>query len=435
MKKFLFFLSFIFFCIIPSQILAVSVNSPSAILIDADTGRVLYEKNADEASYPASTTKILTAILALENCELTDEVTASYAAVMSVPVGGSHAAIQVGETLTVKELLQALLVCSGNDAANILAEHIGGTTESFAAMMNARAKELGCTNTHFVNPSGLHDDNHYTTAHDLAILYKYATDNFTDFNEIVATIRFRLPITDKYSSDDRFFLNSNQLIVPNSSSGSKNYYYAYATGGKTGYTKEAKNCLVAGATKDGVHLIAVVLGATQDEKGVSYRFTDTKALFEYGFETIVPNQIAKANTVLKTLPVENAKEKDATVKLQLKEDLTTTIDRTDLYSTFEPILVFDETITAPITEGDILGSATYKIYDKEYTIDLIAANSVEAKNNIAAGIASFTRNTLITVGILGILLVIVRTYNKAEAKRRRRRRAYTINRYNTRFRG
>lgn len=435
MKKFLFFLSFVFLCMIPSQIFAVSTNSPNAILIDADTGRVLYEKNADEAAYPASTTKILTAILALENCNLTDEVTASYAAVMSVPVGGSHAAIQVGETLTVKELLQALLVCSGNDAANILAEHIGGSTESFAAMMNTRAKELGCTNTHFANPSGLHDSNHYTTARDLAILYKYATDNFSDFNEIVATIRFRLPITDKYSSDDRFFLNSNQLIVPNSSSSSKNYYYAYATGGKTGYTKEAKNCLVAGATKDGVHLIAVVLGATQDEKGVSYRFTDTKALFEYGFETIVPNQIAKANTVLKTLPVENAKEKDATVKLQLKEDLSTTVDRTDLYSTFEPILVFDETITAPITEGDVLGTATYKIYDNEYTIDLIAGNSVEAKNNIAAGIASFTKNTLITVGILGILLVIVRTYNKAEAKRRRRRRAYTINRYNTRFRG
>lgn len=434
MKKILFFLVLLL-TIIPSQILAVSINSPNAILIDADTGRILYEKNADETAYPASTTKILTAILALENCELTDEVTASYAAIMSVPTGGSHASIQVGETLTVKELLQALLVCSGNDAANVLAEHIGGSTESFASMMNTRAKELGCTNTHFVNASGLHDDNHYTTAHDLAILYKYATDNFSEFNEIVATIRFRLPITNKYSTDDRFFLNSNQLIVPNSSSGSKNYYYSYATGGKTGYTSEAKNCLVAGASKDGVNLITVVLGATQDEKGVSYRFTDTKALFEYGFETIVPNQIAEAGTVLKTLPVENAKEKNATVKLQLKEGLLTTIDRTDLYTKFEPVLVFDEKITAPVNEGDKLGTATYIIYDTEYEIDLIAGNTIEAKSNVMAGIAKFIKNTLITMIILGILLIIVRTYNKSEAKKRKRRRAYTTNRYNTRFRG
>ncbi|MBO5179008.1 MAG: D-alanyl-D-alanine carboxypeptidase, partial [Clostridia bacterium] len=186
MKKILFFL-ILLLTIISSQVFAITVNSPTAILIDADTGRILYEKDAYKASYPASTTKILTAILALENCDIYDEVTASYAAIMSVPVGGSHAAIQVGETLTVKELLQALLICSGNDAANVLAEHIGGSMESFATMMNTRAKELGCQNTNFVNSSGLHDDNHYTTAYDLAILYKYAIDNFPEFNEIVAT--------------------------------------------------------------------------------------------------------------------------------------------------------------------------------------------------------------------------------------------------------
>lgn len=433
MKKFLFFL-ILLLTIIPSQLLAVSVNSPNAILIDADTGRVLYEKNADETAYPASTTKILTAILALENCNISDEVTASYAAIMSVPVGGSHAAIQVGETLTVKELLQALLICSGNDAANILAEHIGGSTESFAAMMNTRAKELGCTNTNFVNASGLHDENHYTTAHDLAILYKYATDNLPEFNEIVATIRFRLPITDKYKTDDRFYLNSNQLIVPNSSNSTKNYYYPYANGGKTGYTTEAKNCLVAGASKDGVNLIVVILGAIQDDKGVSYRFTDAKNLFEYGFETIVPNTIAEAGTLLKTLPVKNAKEDNASVKLELKESFSTTINRTDLYNKFEPVLVFDEEITAPVTEGDILGTATYTVYDTKYTIDLIAGNSVEARSNIIAGITKFIKNTLITIGVLGLLLVIIRTYNKFEAKKRRRRRAYNVGRYNTRFR-
>ncbi len=433
MKKFLFFL-ILLLTLIPSHLFAVTINSPNAILIDADTGRVLYEKNADEVVYPASTTKILTAILALENCNVSDEVPASYAAIMSVPVGGSHAAIQVGETLTVKELLQALLVCSGNDAANVLAEHIGGSTESFAAMMNTRAKELGCTNSNFANASGLHNSNHHTTARDLAILYKYATDTFPEFNEIVATIRFRLPITDKYNTDDRFYLNSNQLIVPNSSSSSKNYYYPYATGGKTGYTKEAKNCLVAGASKDGIDLIVVILGAVQDDRGVSYRFTDAKTLFDYGFETIVPNTIAETGTTLKTLPVDNSKEKDATVKLQLKEGFSTNINRSDLYNSFEPVLVFEENISAPITEGDILGTATYTIYGTEHTIDLVAGNSVEAKSNIIAGITKFIKNTLITVGLLGLLLVIVRAYNKSEARKRRRRRAYNTGRYNTRFR-
>ena len=433
MKKILFFL-ILLLTIISSQVFAVTVNSPTAILIDADTGRILYEKDAYKTAYPASTTKILTAILALENCDIYEEVTASYAAIMSVPVGGSHAAIQVGETLTVKELLQALLICSGNDAANVLAEHIGGSTESFAAMMNTRAKELGCQNTNFVNASGLHDDNHYTTAYDLAILYKYATDTFPEFNEIVATIRFRLPITDKYSTDDRFYLNSNQLIIPNSSNSAKNYYYPYATGGKTGFTTQSKNCLVAGASKDGVNLIAVILGAVQDSAGVSYRFTDTKNLFEYGFGAIVPNQIAEAGTTIKTLPVKNSKEKDATVKLQLKEGLTTTIDRSDLYTKFEPVLVFQEEIVAPVSEGDVLGTATYTIYDKEYKIDLVAANSIEAKSSIVAGVTKFLKNTLITVGCLGLLLVVIRAYNKNEARKRRRMRALNVGRYNTRFR-
>lgn len=433
MKKILFFL-ILLLTMISSQVFAVTVNSPNAILIDADTGRILYEKDPYRPVYPASTTKILTAILTLENCDINDEVTASYAAIMSVPVGGSHAAIQVGETLRVKELLQALLICSGNDAANILAEHIGGSMESFATMMNTRAKELGCQNTNFVNASGLHDENHYTTAYDLAILYKYATDNFPEFNEIVATIRFRLPITDKYGTDDRFYLNSNQLIVPNSSNSAKNYYYPYATGGKTGFTTQSKNCLVAGASKDGVNLIAVILGAVQDSAGVSYRFTDAKNLFDYGFSAIVPNQIAEAGTTVKTLPVKNSKEKDATVKLQLKNGLTTTIDRTDLYTKFEPVLVFEEEIVAPVTEGDILGTATYTIYDKEYKIDLIAANSIEAKNNLVAGVTKFLKNTLITVGLLGLLLVVIRAYNKNEARKRRMRRSFNVGRYNSRFR-
>ena len=169
MKK-IFYLLLLFILIIPSQLFALTINCEKAILIDADTGRTLFEKDSSIAAFPASTTKIITAILALENCKLDEYVQASYSAVMSVPIGGSNTAIQVGEKLTIEELLQALLIASGNDAANVLAEHIGGSIESFVTMMNTRANELGCINTHFVNASGLHDDNHYSCAYDLAIM-------------------------------------------------------------------------------------------------------------------------------------------------------------------------------------------------------------------------------------------------------------------------
>ena len=263
MKKFIFYLLIIILTLISTQVFAFSVNSPYAILIDANTGRVIYEKNASDKTFPASTTKILSAILVLENCDLSEEVTASYAAVMSIPSGASHAEIRVGETFTVEDLLTASLIQSANDATNILAEYVGGSIDSFVSMMNTRAKELGLTNSNFVNPHGLHDSNHYSSASDLAKLYRYASCEMSNkdvFNEIVSTVRFKLPATSIYSHDT-YFTNTNQLIVPNNSSSSKNYYYKYATGGKTGYTSQAKNCLVASATKDGVNLIAVVLGA------------------------------------------------------------------------------------------------------------------------------------------------------------------------------
>ena len=150
MKK-ITFLILLLIVILPAKLFAVEISSPNAILIDVDSGKILYEKDAYSTVYPASTTKVLTAIMALENCNLDDKVTASYEAVMSVPYDGTTAAIQVGETFTVKQLLQAMMVCSANEAANILAEHIGGRVESFASMMNTRAKEIGAKSTHFVN--------------------------------------------------------------------------------------------------------------------------------------------------------------------------------------------------------------------------------------------------------------------------------------------
>lgn len=432
MKKILFLMIFLIL-LIPSQLLAVSVNCPNVILIDADTGRVLYEKEAYSKAFPASTTKIMTAILTLENTNLNDYVTASYSAVMSVPSGGSHTAIQVGEALTVKELLQALLIASGNDAANILAEHIGGSTESFATMMNTRAKELGCKNTNFLNANGLHNDNHYSSAYDLAIMYKYAWEKFPDFRDIVSTVRFRLPITEKYSDDDRVYVNSNRLVIPSAGSDNKNYYYQYTTGGKTGYTKEAKNCLVASASKNGFNLIAVVLGGTQDSSGYSYRFMDTKELFEYGFANLSKETVAKKDTIIDTIKISNAPEDNNLLNAVLAKDLTLTINLSDVTTKFEPVVQLNDVIEAPIEAGDLLGTATYTIYGTEHTIDLIAGNDIEKQEvNVIGAIGSFFKGIFTFIICLFALVLAIRFYNKV-LKKKRKRTLFNVSRYNSRF--
>ncbi|MBQ9266929.1 MAG: D-alanyl-D-alanine carboxypeptidase [Clostridia bacterium] len=431
MKKLIYMLLLLLTLLIPTQIFAVEVNSPNAILIDASSGRILYEKNAYESAYPASTTKILTAILTLEHCKLDETAKASYKAIMSVPSGGSTANIQVDEELSIEDLLKALLICSGNDAANVLAEYIGGSMESFATMLNTRAKELGAKNTNFVNANGLHDENHYTCAYDLAIFAKYAMDNFPEFRELVSTIRFRLPATDKYKSDDRYFLNSNQLIIPNQGTGAKNYYYQYATGIKTGFTTPAKNCLVASAEKDGISLICVVLGATQDDNGVSYRYTDSKALFEYGFEELVSGKVLAAGTTVETIEVKDAPKNENALELVAEEDLVVSISREDTENQFESTIHLNEDIKAPISKGEVLGTITYHIYDKDYTVNLIANSNVEKKADVIIGLVRGIGKTIIVVLILAAVLMAVRSYNKAK---RRRSNAYRTFRYNNRFR-
>lgn len=217
------------------------ITADAAILIDSNTGKILYSKNENEKMYPASTTKIMTAILTIENCNLDDTVTVPYEAIASIPSGYSVAALQPGEKLTVNQLLQVLMVHSANDAANVLAYHVAGSIESFATMMNTKVSELGLENTHFTNPSGKHDENHYTTAYDLSKIMQYCMKNST-FRTLAGLKSCVIPATNKY--DERIFSSTNELLT------ASNYYYKYAIAGKTGYTTEAKNCLVSVANKD-----------------------------------------------------------------------------------------------------------------------------------------------------------------------------------------
>ena len=261
----------------------IDVYSEAAILIEKETGKILYEKNINEKMYPASTTKILTAIIAIENCDLNEQAIASKEAVRSVKTGYSTAAIQIGEAFTVEELLKVLMVHSANEAGNILAEHIAGSVEEFAKLMNIKAREIGCENSNFVNPHGAHEDNHYTTAHDLALIGRYAMQNET-FRKIVSTMECSLPNTEYWTEDDslkygeRKFYNTNDLMLSNSK-----YYYQYVNGIKSGYTTPAKNCLVTGSNRYGFELIAVVLHAETTMNGESARNVDTINLLDYGY--------------------------------------------------------------------------------------------------------------------------------------------------------
>ncbi len=256
---------------------SLNINAPSALLIEKSSGDILYQKEAFTPMYPASTVKIMTAIIVLENCSLDEPVTVSERAISTVPSGYTVSKIQAGEILSTRDLLYALLVPSGNDAANALAEHIAGNIPAFANMMNEKAKQLGCQNTYFTNPNGVHDANMRTTAYDLALIAKHAM-NIQEFRTIVSTETYTLPSSNVYPLNDRVLHNSNHLINTASP-----HFYEYATGIKTGYTNPAQNCLVAGAKKDNIEFIAVILGSTFPNTGDQAKFVDAKNLFEFGF--------------------------------------------------------------------------------------------------------------------------------------------------------
>lgn len=266
------------------------IYSPSAILIDSNTGTVLYEKEANTLMYPASTTKVLTAIIAIESCSLDEKTVASEQAITSIKSGYTNAKIQVGEELTIEDLLYALMLKSANEAANVIAEYIGGTSENFANIMNAKAIELGCTSTHFVNANGIHDENHYTTASDLAKITRYCMQNKL-FRHIASTEEYTLPATPQYPIGDRVLKNTNSLMNRESP-----YYYPYVIGGKTGFTTQAKNCMIAMSLKDGLELISIVFHAETTEDGRSARYLDTISLLEYGNNNFMQYAVSTEKT-------------------------------------------------------------------------------------------------------------------------------------------
>ncbi|MBQ2835806.1 MAG: D-alanyl-D-alanine carboxypeptidase [Clostridia bacterium] len=390
-----------------------TVSAEGAILIDSKTGKVLYGKNENEKLYPASTTKILTAILAIEHCNPTDKITASYDAVMSLPSGYANAAIQPGETLTFQELLDMFLIHSANEIGTILAEHISGSVENFAILMNQKVASLGCKNTHFTNPSGIHDVEHYSTPYDMSLIAQYCMKNET-FRNTVSKVSCTIEPTDKY--ERRYFRNTNELINPSS-----NYYYEYAIGTKTGYTSQAKRCLIATASKDNLELITVILGdqPTMDDS----RYRDTIKMFEYGFSNYKTQQIATKNNIIEEIIVDGATKDTENLSLLLKDDLIALMPKNMTSANLNPTIKLNELIEAPVSEGTVLGKITYTIEGIEYSSDLIASHSVEAFD---------LKTTLMQIALaLFVLFILSKMFL---SKKKTKKRNYKNKKYNSKKR-
>ena len=375
----------------------IKTNSPSVILTDANTGKILYSKNAFEKRFPASTTKLMTAILTLENCKLSDVATVSHNAIFSIPIGYSHASLKEGEKLTIEQLLNVLLIPSANDAAVVLAEHIAGSVENFSEMMNNKAKELGCVNTHFVNPNGIHDENHYSCAYDLAIIGRYAM-KFEDIMRIAKVNQYTLPKTNKYDKTDRIFNSTNGLINKNSE-----YYNKYATGLKTGYTDKSGYCIVTTANQGDVELLAVVLGS----ESIDDRYEDCNTLFDYCFENYSYKSLINSREIIENVKVSGATSETKSLNIIAKNNVTALVKNDLDIESVEPKIEINENLTAPIAQDAVVGRISYTVDGETFSTDLIAETSVEKSN-----IETIIFRAFLIFLILYLLVIILKKINK-----------------------
>ena len=255
---------------IPSD--APKINAEAAIVMDIDTGDILYEKNPYQEKYPASITKVLTCLIAIEQGNLNDTLTITDSTMNAIEEGSSSIGLQAGEKLSFKDAMYGMMLNSGNECAVAIAENLGGSVSGFADMMNSKVKELGCKNSHFVNPNGLQNKEHYTSCYDMALIGR-AAYQYPEFKEIISCQSYTIPKTNK--NEARNLWQENRLIYE----GNEDYYYEYCTGGKTGYTETALATLISFAEKDGKRLVCVVMKCNPTTES----YVDSYKLFEFCF--------------------------------------------------------------------------------------------------------------------------------------------------------
>ena len=409
----------------------------NAILMDVTFGQVLYEQAAYDQAYPASMTKVMTALLTLEaiqNGETTEDtmVTVSENASLKEFANESTANLVAGEQISVKDLLYCIMLPSANDAAKALAEHLGGTVDAFVERMNARAEELGCKNTHFLNPNGLHDPNHYSCAYDIALMFRQAMQHNL-FLTIISTKDYTMGATNL--SDARYFYNTNGLISNLYYSG---YVYEKCMGGKTGSTEDAGKCLVAAARSGNNQLISVVMGAglitQEDGSELQGQLVESRRLFEYGFENFRPVKLAPPETTVATVAV-TMSEDGTEVGVKPQGTIAMMLPYSTAQDEIQMEIKLDaETVQAPVEEGQVMGSL--RLYAGEETLgelDLIAeqtltySKTMERQLKRQAFWAKY-KGWFIGVPLCIILLPIaalitIRIINVRKMKRRRQRAA------------
>lgn len=343
----------------------VQISAPAALLMEASTGQVIYEKNADERRSPASITKIMTMLLAMEalaegDISLQDEVvTSEYASSM----GGSQVYLAAGEIQTIETLLKCIAVASGNDASVAVAEHIAGTEEAFVALMNKRAEQLGMKDTHFMDCCGLSDsDEHYTSARDVAIMSRELIGGFPEIHKYTTIWMEDITHVTRQGSSPFTLSSTNKLLK----------WYPYTTGLKTGSTSKAKYCISATAQKEDLNMIAVVMGAEDPKK----RFQDAQTLLAYGFG-VSDIYVDENQDVLPSCPVEGG-IKD-TVQLVYSGPFRYLDVTGKRLADVEKTIHMEEPLQAPLTEGQAVGMAVYRLNGQEIgSVDILCAEEVPA---------------------------------------------------------
>ena len=391
------------------------IYSSSAVAVDATNGTVLFAKDAEKRVYPASTTKILTAILTLENLELNSPVTASQNAIYSTPYGSSSIYLKVGEVMTVKNLLYGLLVKSGNDAANVLAEAVAGDLDKFTDMMNEKALEIGCTNTHFTNAHGFHDDDHYTTALDMAKLMNYALKNDT-FREIIKTKEITLSATNK-TAESRLLISTNKML----NKAYPNMYYEYIIGGKTGYTDEAQGTFVGLLEKDDKSIIVAVFDSPQDINSNEGRFLDTIRISDFIFDDFSKSTVLDKTKISFNITDKNLKKQ---YTVSLKSDVESLSDN-PLYRVSYKIDT--ENIADILSENDKVGTSLITAKNGNDDFYLSSSYDLQVTSVSDYKYLSLKENLLKIIIILAIVLVILILMYKRLTKKSKKKRNKTRN--------
>ncbi|MBQ7991143.1 MAG: D-alanyl-D-alanine carboxypeptidase [Oscillospiraceae bacterium] len=436
-------LMMILICDVPVRAVTFSpdftITSEAAVMMDLDRNTVVYAKNADKKMYPASLTKIVTAMVVLDNVD--DIENTRFEAPLSVfdelyGMGASTVGLMKDEITTVKDLLYSLMLKSACESAGILAYNVGQhSTANFVEMMNEKAKAIGCTGTHFVNPHGLYDKDQFTNANDMARIVRYAVDNYPLLVEIACTVDYEMQPTNMHSEGWAHIYHTNAMINPESFE-----YYPYVKGFKTGTTDESGRCLATLGSKDGCNYLLVTLGSplkNEDGETVYNHYEDHRMLYDWAFDHLEYKQIIPADKEVKELQV-NFGESSDFVRLVTASDYSTvwldTIDDSklsDVITVDESLLNEDGTIDAPVEQGTVLGTYAVTFHDEEVgRVDLVAQTDVtlsvakynmdKAKHFVTSG--WFLAAAGIAVVLIFLYIILVASSNRKKKKKRRRKK-------------